>query len=95
MQFCWIELHLTKHNVEMKSRSLKRRLVKARSALSQTIQKILDISRKKKSIPYAPNPEIKEADMGEELWMLNKLAKQQAHLVKHYETVLVDESHQK
>jgi hypothetical protein len=78
----------------MKSKSLKRRLLKARSALSQTIQKILDISRKKKSIPYAPDPETKEAVIGEELWMLNKLAKQQAQLVKHYETVLVDDTPQ-
>jgi hypothetical protein len=70
---------------------IKRRLVKARIALSQTVQKILDISRKRKTIPYQPDPEIKEAVMGEELSLLNKLAKQQAQLVKHYETVLVKE----
>ncbi len=75
----------------MKSRTIKRRLVKARSALNQTIQKILDISRKKKSLPYTPDPAGKEAVMGEELWLLNKLAKQQAQLVKHYETTLVEE----
>jgi hypothetical protein len=79
----------------MKSRIIKRRLVKAKSALSQTIQKILDISRKKKSIPYAPDPETKETIIGEELWLLNKLARQQAHLVKHYETVLVDDGNTK
>lgn len=72
----------------MKSRIIKRRLVKARSALYQTIQKILDISRIKKTIPYAENPEVKEAGISEELWLLNKLAKQQAQLVRHYETTL-------
>ncbi len=75
----------------MKSRIIKRRLVKARSALNQTIQKILDISRKKKTIPFTPDPESKEAVIGEELWLLNKLAKQQAQLIKHYETTLVQE----
>jgi hypothetical protein len=75
----------------MKSRIIKRRLVKARSALSQTIQKILDISRKKKTIPFSENPEVKEAGISEELWLLNKLVKQQAQLVRHYETTLTED----
>lgn len=75
----------------MASIIVKRRLVKARIALSQTIQKILEISRKKKTIPYQPDPATKEAVIGEELSLLNKLAKQQAQLIKHYETTLVKE----
>ncbi len=75
----------------MNSRIIKHRLLKAKVALNQTIQKILDISRKKKTLPYQPDPVSKEAALGEELWLLNKLAKQQAQLVKHYETTLVEE----
>ncbi len=66
--------------------------MKARSALSQTIQKILDISRKKKTIPFSENPEVKEAGISEELWLLNKLVKQQAQLVRHYETTLTKDN---
>lgn len=74
----------------MTSRIIKRRLVKAKSALHQTVQKILDISRKKKSLPYEPDPASKEAVLGEELWLLNKLAKQQAQLIKRYETIVAE-----
>lgn len=75
----------------MKSRIIKRRLVKARSALNQTVQKIMEISRIKKTLPYMPDPHSKEASIGEELWLLNKLARQQAQLVKHYESALFNE----
>jgi hypothetical protein len=76
----------------MKSRILKRRLIKARIVLNQTIQKILEISRIKKTLNYVEKPADKEQVIGDELWLLNKLAKKQAQLVKHYETVLVQEN---
>lgn len=79
----------------MKSRILKRRLIKARIVLNQTIQKILDISRRKKTLHFVEKTADKEQVIGDELWLLNKLAKQQAQLVKHYETVLIQENTEK
>lgn len=74
----------------MMRRTIKRRLVKARIALHQTIQKILDINRKKKELPFHEDVDTKEATLGVELKVLNKIAEQQALMVKKYEKSLME-----
>ena len=74
----------------MMRRTIKRRLVKARIALHQTIQKILDINRKKKELPYHEDVETKDAALNVELKVLNKIAEQQAMMVKKYEKSLLE-----
>lgn len=76
----------------MMTRSLKRRLLKARITLNQVIQKILEINRKKKTLPYLKNAAESKQVLNEELKLLNKIAEQQAKLIKHYETVLAAEN---
>lgn len=72
----------------MTKTSMKRRLIRTRIALHQTIQKILDVNRSRKRLSFLDNPAQKEERLNEELRVLNKLAKQQALLVQHYESVL-------
>lgn len=72
----------------MITRSMKRRLLRARITLNQTIQKILDINRKKKGLPYVQNAREEQENMYEELKVLNKIAEHQAKLIKHYEMTL-------
>ncbi|NRB53374.1 MAG: hypothetical protein HRU41_37310 [Saprospiraceae bacterium] len=74
----------------MMRRTIKRRLVKARIALHQTIQKILDINRKKKELPHQEDVETKDAALNVELKVLNKIAEQQAMMVKKYEKSLLE-----
>ncbi len=76
----------------MTKRSMKRRLIRARIGLNQTIQKILDVNRNRKRLSYTENPDIREKSLNEELRVLNKVAKQQAMLVEHYESVLSGQS---
>ncbi|HMN91537.1 MAG TPA: hypothetical protein PKD70_15840 [Saprospiraceae bacterium] len=75
----------------MMTRSIKRRLLKAKIILNQTIHKILEINRKKKTLPYRSNPVQEQQDISEELKVLNKIAEQQAKLIKHYEAALATE----
>lgn len=72
----------------MITRPMKRRLLRARITLNQTIQKILDINRKKKALPYLQNAKQEQEVMYEELKVLNKIAEHQAKLIKHYEMSL-------
>ncbi len=72
----------------MVKRSIKRKLVKARIILNQTIQKILEINRNRKRLRYLKNAQLKEADLNQELKILNKIAAQQARLIRHYEDTL-------
>lgn len=72
----------------MITRSMKRRLLRARITLNQTIQKILEINRKKKALPYLQNAREEQETMYEELKVLNKIAEHQAKLIKHYEMTL-------
>ena len=70
------------------SRSMKRRLIRARIKLNQTIHQILQINRNRKKLPYHQNAnEVKEG-MDEQLKVLNKIAEQQAKLIQHYEAQL-------
>lgn len=72
----------------MTKRSMKRKLIRARIALNQTIHKILEINRNRKRLSFYSNPKVKQEDMMEELKVLNKTAEQQAKLVKRYELQL-------
>lgn len=69
----------------MMTKPIKRKLLKAKISLHQTIQKILEINRKRKVLSDVENPRNIEADLNQELKVLNKLAEHQAHLVKRYE----------
>ncbi len=63
--------------------SLLKRLLQARYALKSTIQKILDLNRKlKTSSKKAPEA----VELRQELKLLNKVADQQAKIVRLYET---------
>ncbi|MCB0548552.1 MAG: hypothetical protein KDD19_13305 [Phaeodactylibacter sp.] len=72
----------------MTQRSMKRRLIRARIALNQTIQKILDVNRNRKRLSFSNDPIQREKVLDEELRVLNKVAHQQAMLVEHYESEL-------
>lgn len=67
---------------------MKRRLLRARITLNQTIQKILEINRKKKGLPYVQNVKQEQEVIYEELRVLNKIAEHQAKLIQHYEMTL-------
>ncbi|NBC08498.1 MAG: hypothetical protein GVY26_14995 [Bacteroidetes bacterium] len=76
----------------MNKRSVKRRLIKARIALNHTIQKILDINRNRKRLTYSRQSSQREEIFNEELRVLNKMAENQARLVRHYENTLISTS---
>jgi len=70
-------------------RTIASRLAQAKSTLSQTMQSILDINRRRKTLP--PDPAVKKDQveaLSEELKILNKLAEQQAVLIRKYEMAL-------
>ncbi|MEM6378162.1 MAG: hypothetical protein AAF705_08110 [Bacteroidota bacterium] len=67
---------------------MKRRLIRARIKLNQTIQQILEINRSRKKLPYYRNATDLKSNMDERLKVLNKIAEQQAKLIKHYEAKL-------
>lgn len=69
---------------------IKRKLLRTKILLGQTLQKILDINKKKKKLPYLENRIEIEENMQMELKVLNKIADQQFRLIKHYESNLND-----
>lgn len=70
------------------TRAIKRRLIKAKIILNQTIQKILDINHSRKRLPFLENRQVEGQALEEELKLLNKIAAQQARLIRHYEDTL-------
>jgi hypothetical protein len=66
-------------------RSIKRRLIRAKITLNSTLQKILDINRSRKQLPYLDNPLQTQRELKEELRVLNKIAEKQALLIRLYE----------
>ena len=84
-------IHLTKPDLIM-TRSIKRRLIKARIKLNNTIQQILEINRNRKKLPFSSNAESAKEEMEQRLKVLNKTAEQQAKLIRHYESVLEEDS---
>jgi hypothetical protein len=68
----------------MSERSLFQRLLNAKSALNATIEKILDLNRRLKSLSWGKkSPE--NTAIKQELKLLNKVADQQAKIVQMYE----------
>jgi hypothetical protein len=74
----------------MLKRSLKRRLLKARITLSDTLQEILELNKKRKRLEDNMRPLPRQDQMTEELKVLNKIAHQQAQLIRYYESNLRD-----
>ena len=74
------------------TKSIKRRLLKAKITLNHTIHKILQINHSRKRLPYLEDGRFKERALNEELKVLNKIAAQQARLVRHYEETLAGRS---
>jgi len=72
------------------SKEIKRRLLKAKMTLHQTIQSILTINRKRKALDFLEQAQLNEKSslLAEELRVLNKIAARQARLVQHYEMEL-------
>ncbi|MBK6949671.1 MAG: hypothetical protein IPH16_17740 [Haliscomenobacter sp.] len=81
----------------MMTRTIKRKLLKAKITLNQTIQSILNINRTRKQLSFLSSrkAEAKELTLEEELKVLNRLAAQQAKLVQHYEHTLATVPFQK
>lgn len=72
---------------------IKKKWLETKIALSQTIQNILDLNHKKKYLSFLKKKKAevvvdKEAALEEELRVLNKIAAQQAKMLKKYEAVL-------
>ena len=72
---------------------IKKKWLETKIALSQTIQNILDLNHKKKYLSFLKKKKAevvvdKEAALEEELRVLNKIAAQQATMLKKYEAVL-------
>ena len=70
------------------TRSNKRRLIRARIKLNQTLQQILDINRNRKKLPFLKNALVAKESLDERLKVLNKTAEHQVKLIKHYEAKL-------
>jgi len=70
------------------TRTVKRRLLKAKMTLNQTIQNILEINHYRKKLPYFENANQRQQALKEELRVLNKIAEHQAKLIRHYEHTL-------
>ena len=70
--------------------TIKRRLLKAKMTLHQTIQSILNINRNRKKLPFLSDElaQPKSSELDSELKVLNKIAAQQARLIQHYEAAL-------
>lgn len=70
-------------------RSIKRKLLRAKVALNTTIEKILDINRKRKKLQlYEDHVSVGETELNQELKLLNKIADRQAKLIRKYESSL-------
>ena len=67
---------------------IKRRLLRARVVLNQAIRQILEINRIRKQLPFFQNREAKEKEIEQDLKLLNKIAQQQAVLIRKYEDEL-------
>lgn len=72
----------------MNRRSLKQRLLRTRIALKQTLNRILDINRKRKALSELVEFKEHSAKLEDELKVLNHLASNQANLVRKYENDL-------
>ena len=67
------------------SKSTKRKLLRTRIALRQTVYRIFRINRERRKVPYSSDPQAREQAINDELKVLNKIAEKQAALVQLYE----------
>ncbi len=72
----------------MKEWSVTERLSRTRESLKKTLNRILDINRKRKVLKHMEEQEEVQQSLEEELNVLNHVATNQAQLVKKYETRL-------
>lgn len=70
----------------MTNRSLKRRWLRTKMALGQTVDKILSINRRRKWLSSSADFANDMEEIDQELKVLNKIADHQARLLKKYET---------
>jgi hypothetical protein len=82
--------YLHQNNPFMASRSLKRKWLKTKIALRNTVQQILSINRKRKHIHFVSDSDDKRKQLEEELRVLNAIADNQARMLRTYEQQLVD-----
>lgn len=83
---------LTSNKFESMKRSIKRKLVRAKVALNTTVEKILDINRKRKRLQlYEDHLTDNGEELNQELKLLNKIADRQAKLIRKYESTLAQE----
>ncbi|KAA3626747.1 MAG: hypothetical protein DWQ02_20245 [Bacteroidetes bacterium] len=72
--------------------SMKKKLLRTKYALNQTVQKILEINRKRKNLTFFKNSKKKEEILEQDLVLLNKIAERQARLVRKYERLIATSS---
>ena len=72
----------------MKEWSVSERLSRTRESLKKTLNRILDINRKRKVLKHLEEQEEVQQSLEEELNVLNHVATNQAQLVRKYETKL-------
>ena len=65
--------------------SIKKKLLRTKYALSDTIQRILEINKKRKNLSFFLNKAKKEKALQSDLELLNKIADKQARLIEQYE----------
>jgi hypothetical protein len=70
------------------SRTIIKKMLKAKKALNHTIQKILEINQKQKQRLQFNRELQQQQTFNEELRLLNKMAASQARIIRHYETIL-------
>lgn len=80
--------YIIKPIATMTSRALKRRWLRTKIALNQTVQKILDINKRRKMLTVVENAWAYEEQLQEELRVLNRTADQQARMLRRYELEL-------
>lgn len=72
--------------------SIKKKLLRTRYALSQTVQKILEINKKRKNLTFFKNSKKKEESLEQDLELLNKIAERQHRLlIKYQQSIVIDE----
>ncbi len=70
------------------NRTIIKKMLNAKKALNHTLEKILDINRKRKQFVDLENYRRQALQEDEELRLLNKMAAHHARVVRHYENML-------
>ncbi|MCB0651574.1 MAG: hypothetical protein KDC85_09900 [Saprospiraceae bacterium] len=67
---------------------IKKKFLRTKYALSQTVHKILEINKKRKNLSFFKNSKKKEEILEQDLVLLNKIAEKQANLLRKYEQII-------